>query len=163
MTRYFRWLLSIRPISNILLIFYIFFWLSGSMSGISFITSKSGSTDSSTEIYYIYNILIYSESFNLYISGPNTFAIQNSSNFIKSNLSLGLVIWIKVILILDIYYKRYNLSLFFRISILILKVFIYFFILLLKNSMSFLKLFYNLWIFLILISVLATILLKLSF
>ena len=62
------------------------------MSGISSITGISGSAGSSIEIYCIYKIFIRSESFNLYISGPNTFVIQNSPNFAKSNLLLGLVI-----------------------------------------------------------------------
>ena len=144
MIRYFRWLLSIRPISNILLTFYTFFWLSGSILGISSITGISGSTGSSTEIYRMYEIFIRSKSSNLYISNLNTFAIQNSSNFVKSNLSLGLIVRIKVVLVLDIYYKRYTSSLFLRIGLSIFEVFIYFFILLLKNLISFLKLFYNL-------------------
>ena len=114
------------------------------MLGVSSITSTSGSAGSSIEICRIYKIFIRSRSFNSYISGSNTFAIQNDPNFIKSNLSLGLVIQIKVVLVLDIYCKKYTLSSFFRISLLILKVSAYFFIFLLKNSMSLLKLSYNL-------------------
>ena len=132
--------------SNIFLTSHTLSWLSGLMSGISFIIGVAGSADSNIEICYIYKIFMRSGSSNSYINDPNIFVIRNNPNFAKSNLLFGLIIQMKVILVLGIYRKRYTLSPFLRVGPLTLKVSAYFFIYRLKNLISY----YNsLWIWLI--------------
>ena len=53
-----------------------------------------------------------SERFSSYMIGPKTFEILKDSNLAKSNLLLGRVIWINIIFVLGILYKRYTLFFF---------------------------------------------------
>ena len=57
-----------------------------------------------------------SERFTLYVTSPGIFIILKNLNFIKSNLSLGLVVRINVIFVFSVLYRRYTLFLFLRVS-----------------------------------------------
>ena len=110
MTRYFNWPLFIRPTFNIFLVFYIFSWLLGSISGISFIKGISRSTNFKTEMWQILVIFMLSGRSSLYITGPRTLYILKNSNLVKFNLLLGFVVWINVIFVFSILCRRYTVT-----------------------------------------------------
>ena len=116
------------------------------MSGISSIDSASGSTGFKTEICLILIIFILFKRFNLYITGSRTLKILKDSNLAKSNLLLSRVVWINIIFVLGVLYKRYTLSFFLRVSPLTLFLLVNFFIFLLKKIRFYRSSSYNLWI-----------------
>ena len=86
------------------------------MSGIFFIRGASGSTNFRTKISWIYVILILSEKSSLYIISSKTFIILKGFSLAKSNLLLNLVIRINIIFVFSIFYKKYILFPFLRVS-----------------------------------------------
>ena len=142
--RYFRLLLSISPKLIIFLISQTFSWLSGSISGISFIRGISESTNSKTEICLILMIFMLSGKFSLYMTGPRTLKILKDFSLTKFNLLLSYMVWINVIFILGVLYRRYTLFFFLRVSPQIFLLSANFFIILLKNTKFYLSSSYNL-------------------
>ena len=61
--------------------------------------------------------------FSLYVTGPKTFEILKNPSLAKSNLSLSRVIWINIIFVLGVLYRRYTLSFFLKVSPLTLFLF----------------------------------------
>ena len=57
-----------------------------------------------------------SEKSNLYITGSRTLKILKGSNLAKFNLLLSYIIWINIIFILGIYYRKYTLFSSLRVS-----------------------------------------------
>ena len=57
-----------------------------------------------------------SEKSSLYITGPRTLKILKGSSLTKFNLLLNYIIWINIIFVLGILYKKYILFLFLRVS-----------------------------------------------
>ena len=53
---------------------------------------------------------------NLYVTNPRILKILKGSNLAKSNLSLNYVIQINVIFIFSVYFKKYTLSFFLKVS-----------------------------------------------
>ena len=93
-----------------------FFWLSGSMSGISSIKGTSKSADFKTEIYLILVIFMLSGRSSLYVTNPKTFKILKGSNLAKSNLLLGHVIEINIIFVFGVLCRIYTLFFFLRVG-----------------------------------------------
>ena len=54
--------------------------------------------------------------FSLYMTDPRTLITLKGPSLVKFNLLLGLVVWINIIFVFSILYKRYTLSLFLRVS-----------------------------------------------
>ena len=142
--RYFGWLLFIKPVFNIFLISQTFSWLLGSIFDIFFIKGASGSAGSKTEICLIFVIFILSGRFSLYVTGSRTFKILKNSNLAKFSLLLDFVVWINVVFMFGVFYRRYILSLFLRVSSLTLLLLVNFLIILLKNTKFCLSSSYNL-------------------
>ena len=86
------------------------------MSNIFSIRGAPGSTNFKTKIYRVLIILVLSRRSSLYITNPRTFKILKDPSLVKSNLLLSRVIQINIIFILGIFYKRYTLSLFLKVS-----------------------------------------------
>ena len=84
------------------------------MSSIFFIRNASKSANFKTKIWRIYITRILSEKSSLYVISPRTFTILKSFSFREFNLSLSLIIWINIIFIISILFKRYTLFLFFK-------------------------------------------------
>ena len=82
--------------------------------------------------------------FSLYMTGPKTLKILKDFNLAKSNLLLSRVVWINIIFIFGVLYKRYILFPSLRVSPLTLFLLANFFISLLKKIKSYRSLFYNL-------------------
>ena len=80
------------------------------------------------------------------MTGPRTFTILKGFSLIKSNMLLGLVVRINIIFIFSVFYRRYTLFFFFRVSSLTLFLLANFFIILLKKIKSCRSSSYNLWI-----------------
>ena len=53
---------------------------------------------------------------SLYITGPKTLTILKDSSLVKFNLLLSLIIWINIIFIFSIFYKKYTLFLFLKVN-----------------------------------------------
>ena len=119
--------------SNIFLISQTFSWLLGLISGIFFIKGASGSAGFKTDIYLIFVIFMLSGRSSLYIISSRTFIILKGFSLTKSNLLLGRVVWINIIFVLSILYKRYTLFFFLKIGSLTLFLLANFFIFLLKK------------------------------
>ena len=102
---------------NIFLTSQTFSWLLGLMSGTSSIRGISGSTNSKTETWRIFIIYMLSGKSSSYITRPKIFIILKGSSLIKSNLLLGLMIWINVIFMFSIFFKRYTLSFSLRVGL----------------------------------------------
>ena len=66
------------------------------------------------------------------MTNPKTFKTLKNPNFAKSNLLLGLIIYINIIFMFSVFYKRYALSLFLKVSPQTLLLLVNFFITLLK-------------------------------
>ena len=96
--------------------FQTFFWLSGSISSIFFISSISGSANSKTKTWRIYIICILSKRSSSYVISPRTVIILKNNNFAKFNLLLGLVVQKNIIFVFNIFFKRYTLFSFLRVS-----------------------------------------------
>ena len=79
----------------------------GLISGIFFIKGVSGSAGFKTETCLILMIFMLSGRSSLYMTGSRTLKILKSPNLAKSNLLLGCVIWINIIFVLGVYYRRY--------------------------------------------------------
>ena len=126
------------------------------MFGTSFIKGASGSAGSKTEIYLIFVIFILFGRSSLYIINPRIFKILKGPNLVKFNLSLSRVVWINVIFVFSVLYKRYTLSLFLRVGPQTLFLLMNFFIFLLKKLKFCQSLFYNLWISFIIIIICGT-------
>ena len=126
------WLtIFIRSASNIFLISQTFFWLLRLMSDISSISGASGSTNSKIEICRILVILILSGRSSLYVTSSRTFKILKGFSLAKSNLLLNLIVWINIVFVLGILYRRYTLFFFFKSwssNSLIIDTFLYYFI-----------------------------------
>ena len=98
-------------------------------------------------------ILILSRKFSLYITSPRTLTILKDPSFAKFNLSLSLMVWINIILIFNILYRRYTLFLSLRVSLQTFFLLANSFIFLLKKVKFCQSLFYNLWISFTLITI----------
>ena len=142
LTRYFYLLLFIKS-RLIFLISHTFSWLLGLMSGISSIKDASGSAGFKTKTWRIFMIFMLSGRFSLYVTGSRTFKILKGPNLKKSNLLLGRVVWINIIFVLGILYRRYTLFFFLRVSPQTFLLLVNFFIILLKNTKFYRSLFYN--------------------
>ena len=81
---------------------------------------------------------------SLYVTNPRTFIILNSSSLAKFNLLLGLVIWINIIFMFSILYRKYILFLSLRVSSLTLFLSANSFIFLLKKIKFYRSSSYNL-------------------
>ena len=103
------------------------------MSGIFSIKGASGSTGFKTETCLILIIFMLSERSSLYMTGSRTFKILKGPNLAKSNLLLGCVVWMNVIFMLGVYYRRYTLFLFLRVGPRTFFLLVNFFIFLLKK------------------------------
>ena len=101
-------------------------------------------------------ILILSGRSSLYITNSRTFKILKNPSFIKSNLLLGLIIYINIIFIFGILCIVYTLSLFLKVSPQTLFLIIHFFITLLKNIKFYRSFFYNSWILSTIITICGT-------
>ena len=88
-------------------------------------------------------ILILSGKFSLYMTGPRTFKILKGPNLAKFSLLLGLVIWINIIFVFSVLYRRYTLFLFLRVGSRTLFLLVNSFIFLLKKIKSRRSLSYN--------------------
>ena len=84
-----------------------------------------------------------SGKFSLYVTGSRAFKTLKDFDLIKFDLSLGLVIQINIIFVLDIFCRRYTLFLFLKVSPQTLFLLANFFIFLLKNIRSYRGLFCN--------------------
>ena len=83
---------------------------------------------------------------SLYIINSRTLKILKDFNLAKSNLLLGYVVQINIIFILGVFYKRYILFFFLRVSPLTLFISANSFIFLLKKIRFYQSSFYNSWI-----------------
>ena len=79
------------------------------MSGKSFIRGASESAGFKTKIYLILIIFMLSGRFSLYIISPKTLKILKGPNLVKFNLLLSYIVWMNIILIFDIFCRRYTL------------------------------------------------------
>ena len=61
-------------------------------------------------------IFMLSGRFSLYITGFRTFKILKDPNLAKFNLLLGRVVWINIIFVLGVLYRRYTLIFFLRVG-----------------------------------------------
>ena len=61
-------------------------------------------------------ILILSGRSNLYITNSRTLYILKDFNLAKSNLSLSFMVWINIIFMFSILYRRYTLFFFLRVN-----------------------------------------------
>ena len=86
------------------------------MSGTFFIKGISGSTIFNTKICLTFIIFMLSERFNLYVTSSKIFKILKDPNLVKFNLLLGLVVWINIIFVLGVLFKRYTLFFFLRVG-----------------------------------------------
>ena len=80
---------------------------------------------------------------SLYVTNFRTFIILKDPNLAKFNLLLSLVIYINIIFILGILYKKYTLFFFLRVGPQTLFLLANFFIFLLKKIKFCRSLFYN--------------------
>ena len=55
--------------------------------------------------------------FSLYVTGPRTFKTLKDPNLVKSNLLLSLIIWINIIFMLGVFYRKYTLFFFLRVGL----------------------------------------------
>ena len=86
------------------------------ISGISSIKGVSGSANFKTEICLIFVTFMLFGRFSLYITNSRTFKILKGSNLVKSNLLLDRVVWINIIFVLSILYRRYILFFFLKVG-----------------------------------------------
>ena len=82
-------------------------------------------------------IFMLSGRSSLYVTNPKTFKILKGPSLAKFNLLLGRVIQINIIFMFNIFYKRYTLSLFIKVSPQTFLLFANFFIILLKKTKSY--------------------------
>ena len=81
------------------------------------------------------------------MTGPRAFIILKDFSLVKSNLLLGLMIWINIIFVFSIFYRKYIFIFFFlRVGPRTLFLSANFFIILLKNIRLCCNFFYNLQI-----------------
>ena len=76
----------------------------------------SGLVNFKTEIYLIFMIFMLFKRSSLYVTGSRTFIILKDLSLAKSNLLLGYVVWINIIFVLGILYRRYTLFFFLKVS-----------------------------------------------
>ena len=53
---------------------------------------------------------------SLYIINPKTLIILKDFSLVKFNLLLDLIVWINIIFIFSVFYRRYTLFLFLKVS-----------------------------------------------
>ena len=101
-------------------------------------------------------IFMLSKKFSLYMTGSKTLKILKDFSLVKSNLLLSHVILINIIFILGVFYKRYTLFFFLKVSPWTLFLLANFFIFLLKKVKFCQSSFCNLWISFTIITVYST-------
>ena len=126
------------------------------MFSISFIKSASRSASFKTKTYLILVIFMLSGRSSLYITSFRTFKILKDSSLAKSNLLLSRVIWINIIFMFGVLYKRYTLFFFLRVNSLTLFLLVNSFIFLLKKIKFCQSSSYNSWISFTIITICGT-------
>ena len=76
----------------------------------------SKSTNFKTKICLILMIFMLFGKFSLYITGSRALKILKGPSLAKSNLLLSYMVWINIVFVLSIYYRRYTLSPFLKVG-----------------------------------------------